>query len=396
MIILATGKETSIVVSEKDIERGVKNFYTLYNNALYDPCNHFKPIEAGKHKLFDRPRAEYSELEKVATIEFDRRHRQATQKRSGTGGSELMTAMEKALAGAIAERSAAEILETVLPEVKNRIINEFGILPQKHEIVTPTTRREITGVTHEKFDLVLNLVNADIPCFLTGAAGTGKNVICKQIAEALGLEFYFTNAVTQEYKLTGFIDAHGTFHETEFYKAFKNGGLFFLDEMDASIPETLIVLNAAIANRYFDFPNGKINAHEKFRVIAAGNTYGTGADIEYSGRYQLDAASLDRFALVEVDYSRNIENALAGGDEELVNFAEAFRKATRKAGIKHLVTYRAVDRIAKLKDILPLPECMRIALLKGLEKDDINIVLQSCNGVENNRYYKAAKEAGTV
>lgn len=80
MIILATGKETSIVVSEKDIERGVKNFYTLYNNALYDPRNLFKPIEQGKHKLFDRPRAEYSELEKVATIEFDRKPKQCEAK----------------------------------------------------------------------------------------------------------------------------------------------------------------------------------------------------------------------------------------------------------------------------------------------------------------------------
>lgn len=76
-------------------------------------------------------------------------------------------------------------------------------------------------------------------------------VICQQVAEALGLDFYFTNAVTQEYKLTGFIDANGNYQETQFYKAFTKGGLFFLDEMDASIPETLIILNAAIANRYY-------------------------------------------------------------------------------------------------------------------------------------------------
>ena len=79
-----------------------------------------------------------------------------------------------------------------------------------------------------------------------------------------------------------------------------------MDEMDASIPETLIILNAAIANRYFDFPNGKVSANPNFRVIAAGNTVGTGADNNYTGRYCLDRASLDRFAMVNIDYSEKI------------------------------------------------------------------------------------------
>lgn len=46
----------------------------------------------------------------------------------------------------------------------------------------------------------------------------------------------------------------GNYQETQFFKAFTEGGLFMLDEMDASIPEVLVILNAAIANRYFDFP----------------------------------------------------------------------------------------------------------------------------------------------
>lgn len=389
MIILANGKETSIAIKESDLKAGKQKYYVFYYNHLYDPDNYFRPTESGRRQLYEKARNEYPELKPLADIEFSKRMKEIT---SGSERKGLIDSMEKALVAALSEQTAEGILEAAMPEVKRRIIEEFGIIPQRHEVITPKTTKKITGVVHEKFDLVLNLVNADVPTFLTGAAGTGKNVICKQIAEALDLDFYFTNAVTQEYKLTGFIDAHGRYHETEFYKAFKNGGLFFLDEMDASIPETLIVLNAAIANRYFDFPNGKIEAHENFRVIAAGNTYGTGADIEYSGRYQLDAASLDRFALVEIDYSKNIENALADGDEELVEFVESFRKATRRAGIKHLITYRAVDRIAKLRDILPLAEALKIAFLKNLEKDDINIILTECDLRDSNRYYKATKE----
>ena len=95
----------------------------------------------------------------------------------------------------------------------------------------------------------------------------------------------------------------GKFHETEFYRAFKNGGLFFLDEMDASIPEVLVMLNAAIANRYFDFPNGKIDAHPDFRIMRLVTLSVMVLVIKYVGRNQLDGASLNRFAILEIGYS---------------------------------------------------------------------------------------------
>jgi hypothetical protein len=237
---------------------------------------------------------------------------------------------------------------------------------------------------------VLKFVANDEPVFLTGPAGSGKNVLCKQVAEALGLKFYFTNAVTQEYKLTGFVDAIGNYQETQFYKAFAEGGLFMLDEMDASIPEVLVILNAAIANRYFDFPApiGYVEAHPDFRVIAAGNTTGHGADYEYVGRNQLDGASLDRFAVVEIDYSKDIENGMAN-DIELADFCREFRKASEKVGIQIIVSYRAISRLAKMTQLLDLTEALDTCLVKGLEKDDVNII---CNELQDTKYKAALKK----
>jgi hypothetical protein len=237
------------------------------------------------------------------------------------------------------------------------------------------------GIQHERFETVLKFVANDEPVFLTGPAGSGKNVICKQVAEALGLKFYFTNAVTQEYKLTGFTDAMGNYQETQFYKAFKNGGVFMLDEMDASIPEVLVILNAAIANRYFDFPApiGYVEAHPDFRVIAAGNTVGSGADYQYVGRNQLDAASLDRFAIVKIDYSEAIENSVACGDAELVKFCREFRNAAIKAGQQTIVSYRAIGRLAKMSQILDKDEALETCLVKGMEKDDVNVIFSAIN-----------------
>ena len=294
----------------------------------------------------------------------------------------------------LAEQSTDKVLEVAKPMLEKHIVETFGVLPQKHEIKMPTATKVVTGTVHERFDTVLNLVNADIPVFLTGAAGTGKNVLCKQIAEAMGLEFFFTNAVTQEYKLTGFIDANGTYHETQFYKAFTEGGLFMLDEMDASIPEVLIILNAAIANRYFDFPTGRVEANENFRLIAAGNTFGTGADMEYSGRFQLDAASLDRFALVEIDYSEAIEKAITNENTELIDFIHAFRKATRDAGVKHLATYRSMERICKLEGIMDLIETLKICLFKSLPIDDMKVLVENMRNTltSSNKYFVAMKK----
>lgn len=309
--------------------------------------------------------------------------------------AQMIKEMQKFMMSTIAKASEDEIMNIIVPKIDARIKEVYGFLPEKHEIKTPTETRKIEGTLHEKFDEVLQIVNLDIPVYLTGKAGTGKNVICKQVAEALGLDFYFTNAVTQEYKLTGFIDANGKYQETQFYKAFTKGGVFFLDEMDGSIPEVLIILNAAIANRYFDFPIGKVEAHPNFRIIAAGNTLGTGADNNYTGRYCLDRASLDRFALINIDYSPKIEKAMALNNMDLVNFAHAFRKATDSMGIECLFSYRTINRIAKLEQVFSnLKEVIQISLLKGMDVDDLNIInkeLAKDKELEGNKYVKAMK-----
>ena len=228
-------------------------------------------------------------------------------------------------------------------------------------------------VKHSKFEMIKACIENDIPVYLAGPAGSGKNYTLEQISWELGLEFYFTNSVQQEYKLTGFIDAGGVYHETEFYKAFKNGGIFFLDEMDASIPEVLVLLNAAIANRYFEFPNGKIKAHKNFRVVAAGNTVGSGADEMYTGRLVLDQATLDRFAIIDFGYDRNIEMHIAKGNKELVDFVEAIRTEANTNGIRATFSYRCIGMVTKLERTrLELKNILAIAVFKGMEKDTIN------------------------
>ena len=228
-------------------------------------------------------------------------------------------------------------------------------------------------VKHSKFEMIKACIENDIPVYLAGPAGSGKNYTLEQISWELGLEFYFTNSVQQEYKLTGFIDAGGVYHETEFYKAFTKGGIFFLDEMDASIPEVLVLLNSAIANRYFEFPNGRVNAHENFRVVAAGNTVGSGADDMYTGRLVLDQATLDRFAIIDFDYDRNIEMHISKNNTELVDFVEELRNIANTNGIRATFSYRCISMVTKLEKAgMELKEVLMITVFKGMTKDTIN------------------------
>jgi hypothetical protein len=246
--------------------------------------------------------------------------------------------------------------------------------PTGEKVVTEASADAVTDgkIRHAKYNQIKTCIENDIPVYLVGDAGTGKNFTLQEIAEDLGLTFYFTNSVQQEYKITGFIDAGGVYHETEFYKAFKNGGLFFLDEIDASIPEVLVLLNAAIANRYFEFPNGRINAHPDFRVVAAGNTVGSGANELYTGRLVLDQATLDRFVVIKFDYDRNIELVLAKGNEKLVNFIRGLRRYAKENGIRATFSYRCIITVTKLEAVgLPLPEILEIAVFKGMDADTI-------------------------
>ena len=303
--------------------------------------------------------------------------------------------LEQAVVGMIAkmqsEKIEAAVMDGVESKVRQFIKDEYGTIERKIVTVVDGKRVPMKGIQHDKFETVLKFVANDEPVFLTGPAGSGKNVLCKQVAEALGLKFYFTNAVTQEYKLTGFTDAMGTYQPTQFYKAFTEGGVFMLDEMDASIPEVLVILNAAIANRYFDFPApiGYVEAHPDFRVIAAGNTTGHGADIEYVGRNQLDGASLDRFAVVRIDYSEAIENSVAMGDMELADFCRDFRRSALEAGLSIIVSYRAIGRLAKMVQLLSIEEALETCLVKGLDMDDVRIIEKGLN--KNSKYRSALR-----
>lgn len=233
-----------------------------------------------------------------------------------------------------------------------------------------TTKTE--HVLDPNFENILKLVAAHENVYLYGPAGSGKNTIAEQIAEALGVEFYYQNTLVTKFDVSGYKNAQGEYEETPFYKAWKNGGLFFADELDNSTAEAIIALNAALANGYYTFPNSgeKVAKNPNFYCIAAGNTNGQGATEEYCGRYQMDESSRDRFAFIEIGYNAKVEESICGGHLDILEFVRDLRSVTKSLQIKLICGYRAISRLAKFYD-MDTKFVLDSFIFKGLSVDDI-------------------------
>jgi cobaltochelatase CobS len=102
----------------------------------------------------------------------------------------------------------------------------------------------------------------------------------------------------------------------------------------------------------FDFPDRNVRAHPNFRCIAAANTWGKGATMDYVGRNALDAATMDRFAMLEMRYDASLERRMAHlASNGHIDLAEAWLELVQKTrslchdhDFRHIVSPRATQQ----------------------------------------------------
>lgn len=213
--------------------------------------------------------------------------------------------------------------------------------------------------------------NANINIMLVGPAGSGKSTICHQIADNLNLQFYFISVGQQTTKsdLLGYMDANGKYVITPLRQAYENGGIFLLDEMDAGNANVITVLNAMLANEIAYFPDGQIKRHQDFICFSASNTYGRGADRLFVGRNQLDAASLDRFVVIDFDYDDELEMKLANNQIWTI-YIQQLRRTAWNLKERIVISPRASIYGAKLLSAgFNQKEVEQMVIWKGISKD---------------------------
>ncbi|NRA58717.1 MAG: AAA family ATPase [Phycisphaerales bacterium] len=205
--------------------------------------------------------------------------------------------------------------------------------------------RDVDGDTHPLFEDLLKVVGAGNSAFLSGPAGSGKTTAAKQVAEALGMDYYIQGVALEKHEATGFVDAGGTYQPSQVYRWAKSDkpALLLIDEVDGWHPGALVAMNPILDNRIGIFPEGQFDIHPDSVVIATANTWGLGADAEYCGRNRLDAASLDRFGSrfawgYDEDLERKVVEAKCGTDaaNKVMPISLKIRKAVAEHGVKIL------------------------------------------------------------
>ena len=253
-----------------------------------------------------------------------------------------------------------------------------------------TTKTNTPKILDSQFGDILELIANHENVYLYGPAGSGKNVLCEELAKALNVPFYYQNTILTKFDISGYKNAGGEFEETEFYKAWTNGGLFMLDEVDNSQAEALIALNAALANGYYTFPNvGKVKAHKDFYCIAAGNTNGQGATDEYCGRYKMDESSRDRFFFVKIDYNKEIEKSIVGEHKDILSFVYDLRKIANELQLSLICGYRAISKLEKYYNKENIKFILDGFIFRGMLIDDIKE--RASRLKDNNKYAHCIK-----
>jgi MoxR-like ATPase len=272
---------------------------------------------------------------------------------------------------------------------------EIKARPEKVIVVNNSDsekKRELPERHHALLPLLVKVVASDVPVMLVGGAGSAKTSAAQAVAEALNLSFYCKSVCEQTTvaQLLGYMDAEGKYIATDLRRAYENGGVFCLDEVDNGNANVLSVLNSGIANGICSFPDGMIKRHKDFRLICTANTVGHGANAQYVGRNKLDAAFLDRFAVIRWEIDEAFEASLIGlnvpcnidtNEGELVTIEQWYRLVieTRKRAAalnsKAIISTRALIYGACLCDKVGVEALKKMLLIKGMSADEANKIL---------------------
>ena len=122
-------------------------------------------------------------------------------------------------------------------------------------------RVKMEEVLPDEFEKMVKLATLRQNIMMVGPSGSGKTFLAGKLAKALKLPFgsQSCSAGMSESQLAGWLlpvgeTAQFTYVPSTFVNMYENGGVFLFDEMDAADENTLIFINAALANGSFHIP----------------------------------------------------------------------------------------------------------------------------------------------
>tara|TARA_R110000851_G_scaffold169503_1_gene315690 strand:+ start:64 stop:693 length:630 start_codon:yes stop_codon:yes gene_type:complete len=142
------------------------------------------------------------------------------------------------------------------------------------------------------------------------------------------------------------MNVNGLYIPSQLRIAAEEGGVFLLDEIDASDPNVLLCLNT-IENGYIAFPDKVVLLNKKFRLMSTSNPQNNHRD--YNGRAKLDAATLDRFDIISVEKDDILEQSIV--DYHTYSHMELIRKCLSEINSGTYISMRDSIRFQKRKEL---------------------------------------------
>lgn len=304
-----------------------------------------------------------------------------------------MAAMARLLAPHMAEVGIERAREAVKGDfnslrksLQDEITAKLNIAPRKLEVLREDGKAVTVDLAHEKFETLLHLINHKDHVYLWGPPGSGKSTAAHQVSTALGLEWGYIslNPQTPDSRLLGFVDANGKYRDTVFRRIYQTGGVMCIDELDNSSPSLCVTINSGLENGHMAFPDGMVERHKDFVLVATGNTTGRGANHMFPERRPFDAAFQERFVYLEWDYDTRLESAIAlsinDGAQFWLDWVWKMREHCHKNHPRIIVSPRASFKGAKhLKHgKFKMADLAEMVIFKGIDADTRKSILSSC------------------
>ena len=247
----------------------------------------------------------------------------------------------------------AGVDEAAVRRITREVIGELDATPSRvFEVRTPTTTRQIEGQAPAWFGRLLRLHACRVPALLVGPAGSGKTTAAEMLAQAVGAPFHRLSiaAGTDEGQLQGWLLPVGEQMRFEYVasqlsRAYEEGGVVLIDDIDLGDANALGILNAALDNGPWHVAlrheAPAFTRDKDFYILGAANTWGHGADRQFVGANQLDERTLSRFRAGQIpcDYDPELERKLF--QEPVTTIGHLLRKRCRAAaGLRRDVSTR--------------------------------------------------------
>ncbi len=305
-----------------------------------------------------------------------------------------------------ASSELSEVYRTPPDMTVNFFFNESIPFTERFEELSRIKEKDIAEngtLYHDRFNDVITAVIENSNPYLIGPSGCGKTFLVQQIAALLGIEFIDIGYINEEYDILGFQTASGGYSYPAFYRAYKYGGIVFCDEFDNSNSRAAVKLNSFMSdgrNASYCFPNGeRVIRHPNFRIIAAGNTAGSGADRNYSTREKIEESVQQRFTAMYVNYDNRLEKQILSEYPQWFDFAVQFRNATDRwsrandCSAPGIFTTRDAATIKKYLDHKSFDEAAIIDY-EFIETKDTDYLLFIVKQMEE--YYSETRESSAI